>query len=254
MAPSLKEVEIEKREFAPYQKFNKSLYTDVIKLAGKLKGKRILHVNSSSGATGGVAELLKSQVALEKGLGIDSHWYIIEGNPKFFGITKKVHNLLQGKPGMLTKDEKETYVSHNKQICEGLSEFFQRLDPDIVLIHDPQPVALQACLPERTKSLLRIHIDLSAPNPATLEFFRPFIEKYEHVILSRRDYRPLWLPTKKLTIITPTIDPLSDKNKEMPTRRAEEILMNHGIHPDYPQMHSFPLQDLSHSQCRFHAE
>lgn len=45
---------------------------------------------------GGVAELLGPLVLLMNGLGIRTEWRVIQGNPDFFSITKKMHNALQG--------------------------------------------------------------------------------------------------------------------------------------------------------------
>src|SRR5438034_1317688 len=63
--------------------------------AAPLMGARILQVNSTAFG-GGVAELLYTQVALLNDLGIETHWQVIEGSEEFFGVTKAVHNALQG--------------------------------------------------------------------------------------------------------------------------------------------------------------
>lgn len=230
---SLEEVSVEKRSFAPYRKFNKGHFASVTSRARGLRGKRIVHISATS-VGGGVAEILQSQVALEQGLGLDTKWFVIQGPSEFFKITKKIHNLLQGKSGILTSQEKNLYISESSRISSGLPEFFENLRPDLLIIHDPQPAALVNSFPAPTPSILRLHIDLSVPNVSALEFLRPFIEKYSRVIISRKDYRPLWLPLKKTLVITPTIDPFTPKNQKMSTRKAREILMNYGVNPDCP--------------------
>ncbi len=61
----------------------------------------------------------------------------MEGDQKFFAITKKMHNMLQGKSGELSKEEIDYYLDVNRRNAEQLNEEF-----DIVVVHDPQPMAL----------------------------------------------------------------------------------------------------------------
>ena len=58
----------------------------------------MLNVNST-GAGGGVAEMLQTLLAYARGAGIDARWLVIEGDPDFFAITKRIHNGLYGSPG-----------------------------------------------------------------------------------------------------------------------------------------------------------
>jgi len=228
-----KEVDIKKRSFAPYRRFNRRLFSKVRKQALGLKGLRILHINASSDG-GGVAELLKSQIALEKGLGIDSRWFVVGGPESFFEVTKKIHNLLQGKSGSLTDVEQKLYLSETRRFASSIPTLIKKVRPNIILIHDPQPAALINFLPENITSILRIHIDLSTPNKAAMKFVRPFVEKYDRVIFSRKDYVPSWLPKNKIRIITPVIDPLSQKNKTLSKSVCGKILTGLGVNPNKP--------------------
>ena len=60
-------------------------------LSAKLHSRSFLHVNSTREG-GGVAEILQRMVPILNELGINARWEVIEGNPKFFDITKKIHN------------------------------------------------------------------------------------------------------------------------------------------------------------------
>ena len=64
-------------------------------LGEKLAGTRIVHVNSTREG-GGVAEILEWMVPLMNDLGLQASWEVIHGDPRFFEITKSVHNGLQG--------------------------------------------------------------------------------------------------------------------------------------------------------------
>src|SRR4051794_10867608 len=63
-----------------------------------LSGRVVLNVNSTA-AGGGVAELLETLLAYARGASIDARWAVIEGDPHFFTITKRVHNHLYGSAG-----------------------------------------------------------------------------------------------------------------------------------------------------------
>jgi len=223
------EIKIKERPFGQYRQFNKSHYRSIVSLAKKLKGRRIFHVNATE-MGGGVAEILKSQVALERGLGIDSRWYVIRPSGTFFVITKKIHNLLQGKDGKLTKTEKEYYTKESCRIAKDLNELFTKEKPDLIVIHDPQPLTIVGCeIAIHAPKIIRLHIDLSTPNEEVMNFFEKYVEKYELAILSRKDYRPKWLPPKKTKYIMPAIDPLEAKNRALSLKEAKRIIGGFGI-------------------------
>ena len=67
------------------------------RLAERLAGKRIVHVNSTR-IGGGVAEILGWMVPLLGELGIDARWEVITAPPDFYRITKAFHNGMQGLP------------------------------------------------------------------------------------------------------------------------------------------------------------
>jgi len=78
------------------------------------KGRRIVHVNSTSEG-GGVAEILKSLVPLMNEIGIETDWLVLDGNEDFFTLTKEFHNALQGGPISLDKTREQLYLCTNKE-------------------------------------------------------------------------------------------------------------------------------------------
>ena len=63
-----------------------------------LEGRVVWNVNSTARG-GGVAELLASLVPYARGAGADVRWVVLEGNPEFFAVTKRIHNRLHGAVG-----------------------------------------------------------------------------------------------------------------------------------------------------------
>jgi len=45
---------------------------------------------------GGVAEMLQALLAYARGAGVDARWLVLDADPEFFAITKRVHNALHG--------------------------------------------------------------------------------------------------------------------------------------------------------------
>ena len=77
-----------------------------------LSGRVVWHINSTARG-GGVAELLQSLLAYARGAGVDARWVVIDGDPEFFSVTKRIHNHLHGsagrRRGARATSERKTY-------------------------------------------------------------------------------------------------------------------------------------------------
>ncbi|NSW87344.1 MAG: glycosyltransferase [Syntrophobacteraceae bacterium] len=176
---------------------------------------------------GGVAELLGPLVLLMNGLGIRTEWRVIQGNPDFFSITKKMHNALQGGEINLSDRKKQIYEDVIRE--NSLRNY---LEHDMVIIHDPQPLPMIEHYRKRGPWVWRCHVDLSCPHKELWHYFVPFIEKYDAVILSIKEYmQNLKTPT---LFFLPAIDPFSTKNRELDDQEIDERLEHYGIPDDLP--------------------
>ncbi len=197
-------------------------------LAQELQGVRVLHINSTL-LGGGVSEILRSVIPIERALGIDAHWQVITGDERFFHVTKSLHNALQGAPYNLTKTDQETYLAYNKLNAESLESDF-----DYIFVHDPQPVALRALRPDiHAHWIWRCHIDTSTPNPSIWGFLLPFIQEYDAAVFTMQEFVPKGLGCK-VAVIAPAIDPLSPKNMELPQDLCWRMLKWIGVPKDGP--------------------
>ncbi len=199
---------------------------DELKLVGgKLKGKKIQYVNSTR-AGGGVAEMLNRVVPLFKEMGVDVCWDVIEGDKKFFNVTKKFHNALHGRKEHITDEDFETYMQTSERNIKKIN-----IRGDIVYIHDPQPAFLIEKR-NREKWIWRCHIDVSAPNERVWGFLLQFIERYDASVFSSPKFtRPLNIPQ---FLVCPAIDPLSDKNRPLSQREINSVLDKYGIDKTKP--------------------
>ncbi|MFH1511460.1 MAG: glycosyltransferase [Candidatus Woesearchaeota archaeon] len=192
--------------------------------AEHLRGKKVVHVNTTA-TGGGVAEILNTLVFLMNDLGIDTGWRILLGSHSFFKITKGMHNALQGNASWkMTDARKRIYLEY----CHRNAIINHIKDKDIVIIHDPQPAGMIKDYEKKTLWLWRCHIDLSNPNPDTMQFLLPYLQGYDGVIVSSEKFKIKGLK-KPHFIIPPSIDPLSVKNKKISREIAKRILARRGI-------------------------
>ena len=148
-------------------------------LAAELKGKKILHVNSTA-VGGGVAEILNRMVPLFNELGVDTRWDVIKGGEEFYNITKKMHNTLHGERQTFSEAEFEHFREVQEQNLKQMA-----LDEDIVFIHDPQPMGLvKRKETQKNKWIWRCHIDVSDPDPLVWAFVKKYVENYDRSVFS----------------------------------------------------------------------
>jgi len=187
---------------------------------------RVVNINSTYYG-GGVAQLLSSLTLLMNSLGIQTGWRAIHGPPDFFSITKKMHNALQGGDINLTDMKMEIY---EEVVYENAIR--NHLDHDIIIVHDPQPLPIIDYYRKRSPWIWRCHIDLSNPNPTLWKYLSPFIEKYDAVILSRKEYKQN-LKTPQV-FFPPAIDPFSITNRQLSEDEINERLSHYHIPTDLP--------------------
>jgi len=196
----------------------------IFRLAESVRHLRFVNVNSTR-TGGGVAEILAQLVPLYRSVGIDARWEVMEGTQDFFDVTKRMHNSLQGQQEPFSERDMETYRSANRYNAKLLD-----LSGDVVIIHDPQPAAL---IEERKAEQIwiwRCHIDLSHPVRRVWRFLRRYVVGYDGSIFSLPAFAQR-LPIPQV-MITPSIDPLADKNVDLPPEEIDAILYSLGVPRD----------------------
>ncbi len=196
-------------------------------LGEKLSGKIIETVNSTFSG-GGVAEILSRMVPLMGQIGVDIRWHVIKGNDEFFEVTKKFHNALHGREENLSPADFSTFLQTSKKNLEEMDFCGQ-----ILFIHDPQPIVLvEKKKTSDRKWVWRCHVDVSNPNEQVWGFLKNYINQYDAAIFSAPSFsQPL--PIRQF-LISPSIDPLSDKNKELPEETINQVLKDFNISKDKP--------------------
>ncbi|MEJ2739333.1 MAG: glycosyltransferase [Dehalococcoidia bacterium] len=147
---------------------------------------------------GGVAEMLYSSIPFLNMLGIETEWRIIQGN----------------------------------------KEYFADYSPDIVMIHDPQPLGMARFFKTKDQTWLwRCHIDIEEAaldgNLTLWDFVTRWVGQYDGAIFSAAHYVVWHWPFPKF-IIPPFIDPLSEKNRELTDAEINGVLSKYNIDPAVP--------------------
>lgn len=201
-------------------------------LAAPLKGARVVHVNSTRQG-GGVAEILEKLIPLKRALGLDAVWEVIGGEAAFYDCTKGFHNALQGLGTDISEDLFQVYEKTNARNAERLRDSLEKAD--FVVVHDPQPAALLSHFPQRKRPWIwRCHIDASHPFRPVWKYLRQWVVPYSASIFSLPEFaQPLPHPQY---IIAPSIDPLSDKNRELSDEEMENLLKEFDFDPDLPMI------------------
>ncbi|NLB72701.1 MAG: glycosyltransferase [Firmicutes bacterium] len=212
---------------------------EIRRLAQGMENLRVLHVNSTSYG-GGVAELLYTIVPLMRDAGLDARWHSMHNVPmEFFEVTKKIHNSLQGAENPLTDNEWKLYEDINMKFAES----FPPGPWDVVVLHDPQPLATLAFLdniPESMRPTVgrwfwRCHIDLSTPLQSTWQGLASYVNRFDGAIFTSRKYAQEEVKIA-VTEITPSIDPTSPKNAPIPDEKGRKMIASFGIDPERPLM------------------
>ena len=214
-----------------------AMLRDVATRAQPMLADRVVWNVNATAQGGGVAEMLQTLLAYSRGAGVDTRWLVLDGDPEFFAITKRLHNLLHGDPGdggPLGGAERDHYVRVLEANLEAMAGVVRR--GDIVLLHDPQTAGLTDGLRRLGLHVVwRCHIGRDTGNDLTevgWSFLREFLEGADGFIFSRTEYPPAWVPQEKLWVIPPSIDPFSVKNRPLEPEETLAVLSRVGLVQD----------------------
>ncbi|MDQ6650525.1 MAG: glycosyltransferase [Actinomycetota bacterium] len=192
----------------------------------------VWNVNSTA-AGGGVAEMLAVLVAYAEGAGVKCKWLVTDGDPEFFAITKRIHNLLHGSQvrGELGQAEHDHY---DEVTAGNAAQLREHVKPgDIVILHDPQTAGLSETVADiGAQAIWRCHVGRDEFNDEMTrawDFLRPYVERAQATVFSRAEYAPDWVDREHMAVIPPSIDPFSPKNQDLELEQARALLIAAGV-------------------------
>jgi len=235
---SIREIEVPTRALSRFESLiGAARYGELRQAAAQasqlLEGLTVWNV-SSTAAGGGVAEMLQVLVGYTLDADVDIRWLVMNGDPEFFSITKRIHNRLHGAAGdagSLSASEQAIYTATTA--ANGSSAISRVRHSDVVLLHDPQTAGMAAHFAQvGARVIWRCHIGRESRNEWTEEawsFLRPHLAFCEAYIFSLREYVPSWMESSKVRVIPPSIDPFSPKNEDLSSIDVTRILRRIGL-------------------------
>ena len=131
-------------------------------------------------------------------------------------------------PVLITETDRAVYqetAERNAKLLESQA--------DLLFIHDPQPAGILRYHGNGShKWIWRCHIDLSQPNPKVWNFLEPYVLRYDGALFSSPDFTHQ-LPIPQY-LFYPSIDPLSEKNRELEPEFIRGVLDRFEIDPKRP--------------------
>jgi trehalose synthase len=198
-----------------------------------LAGRIVWNVNSTARG-GGVVELLRPLIGYARGAGVDTRWVVIEGNPGFFDLTKRIHNRLHGSPGDGGDLDERARRLYEEVLAENLADFAPRVqEGDVVILHDPQPAGLAPALGALAGAVIwRCHVGIDKPNDLAREawkFLLPYVRSADVSVFSREAFVWEGIDRERVAIITPTIDVFTPKNEDLAPDTVLAVLRTTGL-------------------------
>jgi trehalose synthase len=192
----------------------------LMRIGERLRGRRFVHVTASRyGDTG--MEVLNRLVPIMSDLGVETTWEVTIGTADFDQVGRAVSRALSGTEQVITEAMlarlHETAVENARRL---------RLDADLVMVHDAIPLGLVEHRAGGGRWVWRCHHDLSSAQAQVWNALRPVAQRYDASVFSlARFAAPLSIPR---FIVYPSIDPLSERNREM--SRAEQATQLDRLH------------------------
>ena len=189
----------------------------LMRIGERLRGRRLVHV-SASRYGGPVVEVLNRVVPILSDLGVETTWEVTIGTADFDQVSRAVNKALAGTEQVITEAMlarlRETGVDNARRL---------QLDADLVMVHDAPALHLVEQRVAAARWVWRCHHDLSSAQPQLWNALRPTAQRYDAAVFSlARFATPLSIPR---FIIYPSIDPLSERNREM-TRAEQAVQMD----------------------------
>ena len=197
----------------------------ILKLAEHVKGLRFLHVTGGR-LGGGAAETLRATVPMLTELGVEMRWEVTGGDNAYYTTARSLQSALEGAERVLSEEGLARWVDVNSLNAKKLD-----LDADVTLVHDSQPASLVSAR-AGGRWVWRCHFDCSSAQAAPWAFFRRFADQYDAAVFALPGFEGrLAIP---MYVMPPSIDPLSERNRDLTPREITDILMALGVARDKP--------------------
>jgi len=197
----------------------------IMKLAEQVQGRRFLQLTGGR-LGGGAAEALRTAVPILSELGVDTRWEVTGGDSAYYATARSLQAALEGAERVLSDEGLARWMDMNSLNAKKLD-----LDADVTVVHDSQPISLVSAR-AGGRWVWRCHFDCSSAPAGPWAFFRKFADQYDAAVFGLPGFEGrLGIP---MYIVSPSIDPLSERNRDLSPREVSEILTALGVARDKP--------------------
>jgi trehalose synthase len=204
----------------------------IYRAAESLAGLHVLHVNTTAEG-GGVAELLHSLLPLMEELGIFHTWKVIPLDEDSNLLAARLADLLQGiEHGSIPEADQRVFLEKLRRTPE--MQRANQNQADIYFIHDFQLAPLATLFSWMRPALWMCHVDTANPDPGGTAYIDQFLGAYNVCVFDTPPSIFKNLPEDRTHVITPTIDPFSEKNSFISETEGLEMLAQCGIDTTRP--------------------
>lgn len=161
--------------------------------------------------------MLRAQVAIAIGLGVDARWLVIDGDSDFVAITKRVHNGIHGSPGDSGPLGDAEHWRYRSVVAANRNQLRELVRAgDIVVLHDPQTAGMVDMAKDTgARVIWRSHIGRDIPTESSevsWGFVAPYVQHADRLVFSRSQYVPAAMAGIPVAVIAPAIDAFAVKN------------------------------------------
>ena len=217
-----------------YARFvGEDVLAQIYRAVESVAGLHVLHVNTTAQG-GGVAELLQGLVPLMQELGIPHTWKVITLDEDMNRFTAHLADLLQGMEhdDVIPVEDQRAFLTKLRRIA--VLNHIEQSQADIYFIHDFQLVPLTTFFPWMRPAIWMCHVDTANPDLQGKAFIDQFLNAYNVCVFDTPLSVFKNLSPEKAHVITPTIDPFSDKNRDLTPTEGLEMMASCGIDTTRP--------------------
>ena len=216
------------------QLVGEELLARIYRAALPLSGVHVLHLNTTAEG-GGVAELLHSLLPLMEELGIPHSWKVIPLDERSNQFAAHLVDLLQGiAHDAIPQADQRGFLEQLRSTPQLRQE--RHNQAGLYFVHDFQLAPLATLFPWMRPALWMCHVDTASPDPGGKAYIDQFLDAYNICVFDT----PLSvfndLTPSRTQVMTPTIDPFSEKNSFIEEAEGVKILANLGIDTTRPLM------------------
>ena len=196
----------------------------LLRLADRVRGRRFVHVNAGRFGAGS-PETLARLVPMMQDLGIDAAWEVMVGDGNFYAGARQLEQALAG------VGPAESDLSALVGTAQANAAVLP-LEADLVMTHDLATLALGRHRPGSGRWVWQYHGDLSRVPRRAWYAVRGDIERYDAAVFSLPRFAPR--VNVPCLIVNPSIDPLSEKNRDLTRAEVHQVLDRLGVPRDKP--------------------